>query len=350
MARPAPEVEAGAEAGFLETLLEGIAAREPRGLGRAISVVERGGAGAEELVGRLRGRTGGARLVGVTGPPGVGKSTLVEGLARLERQAGRTVAVLAVDPTSPFTGGALLGDRLRMQALYTDPGVFIRSMATRGALGGLAAAAHDAVDVLDAAGFDLVLVETVGVGQDEVDAARAVDTVVVVLAPGLGDDVQAAKAGLLEIADLFVVNKADLEGADRAVKGLRTMLAMAGEARGAAGDEPADGAAGERWEVPVLPAAAARGEGLEAVAAAVGAHRRHLEASGALAGRRRQRLALRVEGILHARLLAEAGGRAGLEALVREAEAGAGAEADPYRLADRVFRGLVGRRREEVAP
>jgi len=327
----------------LESLLEGIAAREPRALGRAISLVERGGEAAEKLIGRLRGRTGRARLVGVTGPPGVGKSTLVEGLARLERAAGRTVAVLAVDPTSPFTGGALLGDRLRMQALYTDPGVFIRSMATRGALGGLAAAAHDAVDVLDAAGFDLVLVETVGVGQDEVDAARAVDTVVVVLAPGLGDDVQAAKAGLLEIADLFVVNKADLEGADRAVKDLRSMLSMAGEARGFAGD------GAEGWDVPVLAVAASRGEGLEAVDAALGAHRRHLDSTGALAGRRRQRLALRVEGVLHARLLAEAGGRAGLEALVREAETEAGAEADPYRLADRVFRGLVERRREEVA-
>ncbi len=334
----------------VEALLPGIERCEHRALGRAISVVERGGAAAEELVGRLRGRTGRARLVGVTGPPGVGKSTLVEGLALLEREAGRTVAILAVDPTSPLTGGALLGDRVRMQSLYTDPGVFIRSMATRGALGGLAAAAHDAVDVLDAAGFDRVLVETVGVGQDEVDAARAVDTVVVVLAPGLGDDVQAAKAGLLEIADLFVVNKADLPGADRAVKDLRAMLSMAGEARGGAGDGPADEPPGSgAWEVPVLPAAAARGEGLEAVASALDAHRRHLDSTGALAGRRRRRLALRVEGLLHARLLAEAGGRAGLDARVREAHADAGSEADPYRLADRVFRDLVERRREEAA-
>ncbi len=332
----------------VEALLPGIERFEHRALGRAISVVERGGPAAEELVGRLRGRTGGARLVGVTGPPGVGKSTLVEGLARLEREAGRTVAVLAVDPTSPFTGGALLGDRVRMQSLYTDPGVFIRSMATRGALGGLAAAAHDAVDVLDAAGFDLVLVETVGVGQDEVDAARAVDTVVVVVTPGLGDDVQAAKAGLLEIADVFVVNKADLEGADRTVRDLRSMLAVAREARGS----EAGGGSGEEgeWEVPVLPAAAARGEGLDEIASALDAHRRQLEASGSFARRRRQRLALRVEGILHARLLAEAGGRAGLEALLREVEGSAGEEADPYRLADRVFRMLLERPREEVAP
>lgn len=330
--------------------MDGIVSREPRALGRAISLVERGGPAAEALVGRLRGRIGGARLVGVTGPPGVGKSTLVEGLARLEREAGRTVAVLAVDPTSPLTGGALLGDRVRMQSLYTDPDVFIRSMATRGALGGLAAAAHDAVDVLDAAGFDVVLVETVGVGQDEVDAARAVDCVVVVLAPGLGDDVQAAKAGLLEIADLFVVNKADLDGGDRAVRDLRSMLAVAREARGADGADGGDGGGGE-WEVPVVAAVASRGEGVTEVAAALDEHHRHLEATGGLARRRRQRLALRVEGILRARLLAEVGGRRGLEELVGSAEGEAGGEeADPYRVADRVLRGILERRREEVAP
>jgi len=328
----------------------GIEARAPRALGRAISLVERGGPLAEALVARLQARTGRARLVGVTGPPGAGKSTLVEALARREREAGRTVAVLAVDPTSPFTGGALLGDRIRMQSLYTDPGAFIRSMATRGALGGLAAAAHDAVDVLDAAGFDLVLVETVGVGQDEVDAARAVDSVAVVVVPEMGDDVQAAKAGLLEIADVFVVNKADRDGADRMVADLRRMLAHAAEAGG--GGEPGAPGAGEpagAWTPPVVAAVASRGDGVEEVAAGLEEHRRHLEASGALARRRRERLALRVEQALKARLLERSGGRAGLAAA---AERAARDGADPYRVADRLLRELAHRPgpEEDAAP
>jgi LAO/AO transport system kinase len=286
-------------------LAVGLAAREPRALGRAISLVERGGPEAEALVARLRERTGRARVVGVTGPPGAGKSTLVEALARRARQAERTVAVLAVDPTSPFTGGALLGDRIRMQSLYTDPGVFIRSMATRGAVGGLAAAAHDAVDLLDAAGFDLVLVETVGVGQDEIDVVRAVDTVAVVVVPGMGDDVQAAKAGLLEIADVLVLNKADRDGADRALRDLRTMVELAHEPGEPGGSHAGAPAAG--WAVPVVATVAPRDEGVAALAAALEEHHRHLEASGELARRRRERRALREART--ARRGARAGGR-----------------------------------------
>ncbi|HUF77664.1 MAG TPA: methylmalonyl Co-A mutase-associated GTPase MeaB, partial [Thermoanaerobaculia bacterium] len=225
---------------------------------------------------------------------------------------------------------------------------FIRSMATRGALGGLAAASHDAIDVLDAAGFDLVLVETVGVGQDEVDAARAVDTVVVVVVPEMGDEVQVAKAGLLEIADVFVVNKADREGADRMLAALRIMLAVAGEA----GEDrtPEEPGAELAWQAPVVATVATRGEGVGEVAAAIADHRRYLERSGALGRRRRERLALRVEGALKARLLERVGGRAGLGAAV--ANAAARECSDPYRLADRLLRELGGGpgRREGPAP
>jgi LAO/AO transport system kinase len=327
----------GAEAGGLDALVTGIAAREPRSLGRAISLVMAGGPQAEALVARLQARTGRARLVGVTGPPGVGKSTLVEALARRERQAGRTVAVLAVDPTSPFSGGALLGDRIRMQSLSTDPGVFIRSMATRGARGGLAAAAHDAVDVLDAAGFDLVVLETVGVGQAEVDVVRAVDTVAVVVIPGMGDDVQAEKAGLLEIADVFVLNKADREGADRTLRDLKAMLSVASEVRVADGPEGSTG-----WTVPVVETVAPRDEGIAELASALEAHRRYLDASSDLARRRRERLALRVEGALKGRLFSLFGGRSGFRAAVeREARDGP----SPYRVAERLFAEILARAR-----
>lgn len=321
-------------------LAAGIAAREPRSLGRAISLVMAGGPEAEALVARLQERTGRARLVGITGPPGVGKSTLVEALARRERQAGRTVAVLAVDPTSPYSGGALLGDRIRMQSLYTDPGVFIRSMATRGARGGLAAAAHDAVDVLDAAGFDLVIVETVGVGQAEVDVVRAVDTVAVVVIPGMGDDVQAEKAGLLEIADVFVLNKSDREGADRTLRDLQSMLSVAGEARGAG--EPGEP---DAWTVPVVETVASRGDGIAELARALDEHRRHLDASGELARRRRDRLALRVEGALKGRLFSVVGGRSGLRAAV---EREAGGAPSPYGVADRLFAQILDRARDRA--
>jgi LAO/AO transport system kinase len=199
----------------LERLVEGIRAREWRALGRGLSILEDGAPEAGALVARLYPSTGRAFVIGVTGPPGSGKSTLVRGLARSYRGTGRTVGIIAVDPTSPFTGGALLGDRVRMQDLATDRDVFIRSMATRGAMGGLAPTTRDAVDLLDAAGFDPILVETVGVGQDEVDVMRTVDAVAVVTVPGLGDEIQAIKAGIMEIADVFVVNKSDREGADR---------------------------------------------------------------------------------------------------------------------------------------
>ena len=210
------------------SLLDGILAGNPRAIGRGISLVEAGGPEGVDLLKALYPRGGRAAVVGLTGPPGAGKSSLCEGLALHLLAAGARVAVVAVDPSSPFSGGALLGDRIRMQSLFLHPRAYIRSMATRGAMGGLSAVTLDAVDILDAAGFDWILVETVGVGQDEVDVASAVRAVVLVLVPGFGDDIQALKAGVMEIADLFVVNKADREGADRTAADLEALSRLGG--------------------------------------------------------------------------------------------------------------------------
>jgi LAO/AO transport system kinase len=304
--------------------------RNPRALGRAVSILEDGGGGQRELIRRVYAETGKARVVGITGPPGAGKSTLVDRLARLIRQRGQTVGILAVDPTSPFTGGALLGDRIRMQTLYTDPGVFIRSMATRGAMGGLARASRDAVDLLDAAGFDWVLIETVGVGQDEVDIVRTADTVVLVTIPGLGDDIQAIKAGILEIADVFVINKADREGVERTAKDLQMMLSI--------------GEHGE-WLPPIVKTVASREEGIDRVLAEIERHREHLAASGEIERRRRSHLRLRVETILKERVVAAADRVLGVD---REVERGHQEKVDPYRVADRLFAGVLEDAREET--
>lgn len=316
----------------LDQLVDGLLARNPRAVGRAITRIEDGGAAQRELVRRVYSHTGKARVIGVTGPPGAGKSTLVDRLARLCRARGETVGILAVDPTSPYTGGALLGDRIRMQTLYTDPGVFIRSMATRGALGGVARATRDAVDLLDAAGFDWVLVETVGVGQDEVDVVRSVDTVVMVTVPGLGDDIQAIKAGILEIADVFVINKADREGVERTARDLEMMLNL--------GEHGA-------WVPPILKTVAARDEGIENVLAEVERHREHLIASGEMEKRRVSHLRLRVETILKERVVAAADRILGVE---REIERGFGEREDPYQVADRLFTGVLHGELKERTP
>ena len=296
-------------------------------LARALSLVEQGGEPARE-VGRLAHPHGGhAYTVGVTGAPGGGKSTLVNALVTVVRKAGDPVAVLAIDPSSPFTGGAILGDRVRMSEHALDGDVFIRSMASRGHLGGLALATPQAVRLLDASGVPWVLLETVGVGQVEVEVAGAADTTLVVVNPGWGDAVQASKAGLLEVADVFVVNKADREGAADTRRDLEVMLDL--------GDRPPDA-----WRPPVLEAVATTGGGVEEVWAAVKRHKTHLEATGGLAERRERRLVEELRSIVARRLEERAHELLGDEGLERLQGDVVGRTLDPWAAADQVLAAL----------
>jgi LAO/AO transport system kinase len=332
-------------------ILDGLRARKPAALARAISLVENGSPGSEMLLGGLQPLTGTARRIGITGPPGGGKSTLIERLASHYRSAGLTVGIIAIDPTSPFTGGALLGDRIRMERAAVDPGVFIRSMASRGSLGGMATTTGEVADVMDAYGFDRILIETVGVGQSELDIASVSDSTVVVLVPESGDSIQVMKAGLMEIADVYLVNKADRPGADRLRQELEVAIGLKGghafrhvpahhgvdlsAIRPAPGGVAGSGAAGQlreggtgesAWDPPVLGAAALLGEGIAELGEALDRHFEHLERCGDLHARRARRLAQRtrdvVERALRRWLWSDAGPRKALETALADVAAG----------------------------
>lgn len=250
-------------------LLDGILAGDVRAMAKTMSLAESVGTNDRDLFSAIYARAGRAHTIGLTGVPGSGKSTMVRAMAQRFRAGGKTVGIVAIDPSSPFSGGAILGDRVRMGELAGDDGVFIRSMATRGTLGGLTRGCMETVDILDAAGFDVILIETVGVGQDEVDIARSALSVVVVSAPGLGDDIQAIKAGVLEIADLHVVSKCDRADAHKTIADLRGMAGMGLSGRDRKG-----------WQVPVIPTSAETGQGMDDLIAALNDHRRHLATSG----------------------------------------------------------------------
>jgi LAO/AO transport system kinase len=267
--------------------------------------------------------TGRARVLGLTGPPGVGKSTTTSALIAAFRQQGKRIGVLAIDPSSPFSGGALLGDRIRMHEHTTDPGVFIRSMASRGQLGGLAWATPQALRVLDAAGCDVVLVETVGVGQSEVDIVSLADTTLVLLAPGMGDGIQAAKAGILEVADVFVVNKSDRDGAERAVHDLQHMISLGRRE-----------IAGPAWRPPIVRTVATTGSGVDEVLAAIDAHESWMVSHGELEARRMRRAGAEIEAIALQALRSRLGITAGAEALDRLAKQVVAGQLDPYAAAD----------------
>ncbi len=303
---------------------------EARAVARLISLVEDASPALREVMALLAPRAGHARVIGLTGSPGVGKSTSTNALVAAYRRLGMRVGVLAVDPSSPFSGGALLGDRVRMQDHATDDGVFIRSMASRGHLGGLSWAAPQALRVLSAAGCDVVLIETVGVGQAEVEIASLADTTLVLLAPGMGDGIQAAKAGILEVADVFVVNKADREGADTVVRDLRYMLSL--------GDRRTD----DGWRVPIVKTVAAKGEGADEVVEAIERHGQWLAGNGLLEVRRRKRAADEVEAIALTVLRERMGDLRGGDGLDRAAAAVVAGDLDAYTAADDLVAALAG--------
>jgi LAO/AO transport system ATPase len=302
---------------------------EPRAVARLISLVENDSPVLREVAAALAPYGGHAQVVGLTGSPGVGKSTTTSAMVTALRAAGRRVGVLAVDPSSPFSGGALLGDRVRMQDHATDDGVFIRSMASRGQLGGLSAAVPQALRVLDAAGCDIVLVETVGVGQAEVEIASLADTTLLVVAPGFGDGIQAAKAGIIEIADVFVVNKADRDGADQVARDLRYMQSLGGRHSDAGA-----------WRPPIVKTVAARDEGVDKVIEAIEKHRAWMDEHGELAHRRRARAAAEIEAIALGTVklrFAQVHGSTALDAAAARVVDG---DTDPYTAADELVAAL----------
>ncbi|MGN6608210.1 MAG: methylmalonyl Co-A mutase-associated GTPase MeaB [Jatrophihabitans sp.] len=310
-------------------LVERARKADPRAVARLISLVENDSPVLREIASALAPFGGHAQVVGLTGSPGVGKSTSTSALVGALRAAGKRVGVLAVDPSSPFSGGALLGDRVRMQDHATDDGVFIRSMASRGQLGGLSAAVPQALRVLDAAGCDVVLIETVGVGQAEVEIASLADTTMVLLAPGMGDGIQAAKAGILEIADIFVVNKADRDGADQVARDLRYMQSLGGRHSEAGA-----------WRPPIVKTVAARGEGIDQVVEAIAKHRAWMDEHGELSRRRRARAASEIEAIALGQVKLRFGQVHGSAALDAAAARVVDGSTDPYAAAEELVAAL----------
>lgn len=306
----------------LAALVEGARSGRVRDLARLVSLVEDGAPAVADLMGLLVGSAEPARVIGITGAPGVGKSTTTSALISALRARGQRVGVLAVDPSSPFSGGALLGDRIRMQSHATDSGVFIRSMASRGHLGGLSATTPQALRVLEAAGFDVVLIETVGVGQSEVEVAGAADTTLVLLAPGMGDGIQAAKAGILEVGDVFAVNKADRDGADATVRELRAMLGL--------GERPPDA-----WVPPIVRTVASTGQGIDDLLGALDAHGSWLIESGAWVQRRTRRAREEIVALATARWRRDLEAGSDLDSLSEQVAVGT---LSPYAAADRLGR------------
>ncbi len=293
-----------------------------RSLARAISTVENRAPGWPELLKAVFPHSGKARVLGLTGPPGAGKSTLVDQLARLYRKGNRTVGIVAVDPTSPYTGGAILGDRIRMQEHFSDPGIYIRSMATRGSLGGLARTTADVTTVLDASGRDLIMIETVGVGQDEVDIVRLADVTIVILVPGMGDDVQTIKAGIMEIADIFVINKSDRDGAENVEREIRTLQSLAIRSDG--------------WTPPIVKTVASEGTGIEELAGAVANYEAYLREKNLALHKSVENWQERLTEMLRDALLEKARERMGDGRLARYAAEVAEHKRDPYTLVEEI--------------
>ena len=298
---------------------------DPRALARAISTVENRQPGWSELLKALFPHTGKARVIGLTGAPGSGKSTLVDQLAKHYRKKQQTVGIIAVDPTSPYTGGAILGDRIRMQDHHGDPGIYIRSMATRGSLGGLARATADAATVLDASGRDLVVIETVGVGQDEVDIVRLADVTVVILVPGMGDDVQTIKAGIMEIADIFVINKSDREGAERVEREIRALQSLAMRH--------------DHWTPPIVKTVASEGVGTEELAEAIADYEAYLNKENLVFKKNVENWQERLVEMLRDAMLEKARGQIDGGSLERYAAEIAEHKRDPYSLVEEIVRG-----------
>jgi len=316
---------------MINELIERMLKGDKRATARLITLVENDEEKAREIVKKIYSNTGRAYIIGITGPPGSGKSTLVDKLIKKARDEGNIVGVIAIDPTSPFTGGALLGDRIRMQRHSTDPGVFIRSMATRGSLGGLAKATNDAIKILDAYGCDIIFVETVGVGQIEVDIVKTADTVVLVTVPGLGDDIQAIKAGLMEIADIFVVNKADKEGAEATMFELELMLDLEKDKWQKSG-----------WRPPVVSTIAFTNKGVDELWGAINEHMEFLLNSGKIEEKRKFRVREEIKAIVSSKIARKIGEKMGEDDIAVLIEMIAKREIDPYSAADLVLEKALG--------